>query len=47
MATLHVSNIVRNYDSWKGNFDKFEEAPARTAASAATGSPAATRSPPA
>ena len=26
MATLHVSNIVRNYDSWKGNFDKFEEA---------------------
>ena len=26
MATLHVSNIVRNYDSWKGNFDKFEAA---------------------
>ena len=24
MATLHVSNIVRNYDSWKGNFDKFD-----------------------
>ena len=26
MATLHVSNIVRNYDSWKGNFDKFDDA---------------------
>ena len=26
MATLHVSNIVRNYDSWKGNFDKFDQA---------------------
>jgi hypothetical protein len=26
MATLHVSNIVRNYDSWKDNFDKFERA---------------------
>jgi hypothetical protein len=26
MATLHVSNIVRNYDSWKGNFDKFDRA---------------------
>ncbi len=26
MATLHVSNIVRNYDAWKGNFDKFEQA---------------------
>jgi hypothetical protein len=26
MATLHVSNLVRNYDSWKGNFDKFEQA---------------------
>ena len=26
MATLHVSNTVRNYESWKGNFDKFEEA---------------------
>jgi hypothetical protein len=26
MATLHVSNIVRTYDSWKGNFDKFEQA---------------------
>jgi hypothetical protein len=26
MATLHVSNIVRDYDSWKGNFDKFDRA---------------------
>ena len=26
MATLHVSNIVKNYDAWKGNFDKFEQA---------------------
>jgi hypothetical protein len=25
MATLHVSTIVRSYDSWKGNFDKFEQ----------------------
>jgi hypothetical protein len=26
MATLHVSNIVKDYDNWKGNFDKFEDA---------------------
>ncbi len=26
MATLHVSNTVKDYDAWKGNFDKFERA---------------------
>lgn len=26
MATLHVSNIVRNYDRWKDTFDRFDRA---------------------
>jgi hypothetical protein len=26
MATLHVENTVRDYDSWKSTFDKFDRA---------------------
>ena len=26
MTTLHIQNTVRDYDSWKVNFDKFDRA---------------------
>ena len=26
MTTLHVENTIRDYDSWKSNFDKFDRA---------------------
>jgi hypothetical protein len=25
MATLHIENIVRDFDSWKSAFDKYDE----------------------
>jgi hypothetical protein len=24
MATLHIENTIRDYDTWKSNFDKFD-----------------------
>ncbi len=26
MTTLHVENTIRDYDTWKANFDKFDRA---------------------